>query len=92
MSDSGYIKAQNEAPTAKITITVEEGDEVRTMTIHKAYNVVTHINHRDIFTQLPKPGALPMTPSKIDFIFEGSAIFNEETHNFMEAKLEKKDE
>lgn len=74
----------------KMTVIIEDGDEVITTVIHKAYNLMTHVNHRDVAIRPNMDGSFrPM--SKADFMVEGVAVFSPEHGNYLETKREKKD-
>lgn len=76
----------------KMTLIIEDGDEVITTVIHKAYNLMTHVQHRDIGIRLNADGALPRPMSKTDFMIEGVAVFDQDKGNYLETRREKKDD
>jgi hypothetical protein len=73
----------------KMTVIIEDGDEIITTVIHKAYNLETHVNHRDMAIRANMDGGFrPM--SKVDFSVNGVAVFDPEHGNYLETKREKK--
>lgn len=74
----------------KMTVIIEDGDEVVTTVIHKAYNLMTHVNHRDVGIRPSADGGYRQL-SKVDFSVEGVAMFDQEHGNFLETKREKKE-
>jgi hypothetical protein len=73
-----------------MTVIIEDGDEVITTVIHKAYNLMTHVNHRDMAIRPNADGGFrPL--SKVDFLVEGVAVFDQDKGNYLETTREKKD-
>ncbi len=73
----------------KMTVIIEDGDEVITTVIHKAYNLMTHVNHRDVAIRPNADGGYRQL-SKTDFMIEGVAVFDQEHGNYLETKRETK--
>lgn len=74
----------------KMTVIIEDGEEVITTVIHRVYNAMTHVNHRDMAIR-PNADGLFRPVSKIDFSIEGVALFDQDKGNYLETKREKKD-
>jgi hypothetical protein len=72
----------------KMTVIIEDGDEVITTVIHKAYNLMSRVNHRDV-TIRPNADDGYRQLSKADFMVEGVALFDQEHGNFLETKRER---
>lgn len=67
----------------KMTVIIEDGDEIITTVIHKAYNLMSHVRHRDVDIRPNADGSYrPL--SKTDFLVEGVAVFDQEHGNFLE--------
>ncbi|QFG09373.1 hypothetical protein SEA_BRONXBAY_81 [Arthrobacter phage BronxBay] len=75
----------------KMTVIIEDGDQIITTVLYKVDDAVTHVRHRDHSIRMNADGSFPPQVSKIDFCIEGVARFDPEKGNFLETKREKKD-
>lgn len=80
-----------EARIVKVTVIIEDGEDIITNVFHKTYNLETRVNYREMGIIRPNMdgGFRPM--SKIDFQINGVGVFDPEHGNYMETKREKKD-
>lgn len=78
------------ARIVKVTVIIEDGDDIITNVFHKVYNLETHVNHRDYAVMRPNMDGGFRPLSKIDFQINGIAVYSPEHGNYIETKREKK--